>query len=69
MEITSAGVHTLNLWMREDGAIVDMIVLTTDSVYTLQHCGNRGESALGLPTRNTWYGISIMSGDGDIMID
>jgi len=29
-----AGVHTFNIWMREDGTIVDRIILTTDSTYT-----------------------------------
>ncbi|MEP0546416.1 MAG: T9SS type A sorting domain-containing protein, partial [Rhodothermales bacterium] len=30
VEVTTPGVHTLNLWMREDGTRVDKIVLTTD---------------------------------------
>ncbi|MEL7449136.1 MAG: chitobiase/beta-hexosaminidase C-terminal domain-containing protein [Pseudomonadota bacterium] len=30
LEVDSAGIHTVNLWMREDGIIVDKIVLTTD---------------------------------------
>lgn len=30
LEVGSAGLHTLNVWMREDGAIVDRIVLTLD---------------------------------------
>jgi|GEM_PF-2560089 len=34
VNIPSPGVHTINLWMREDGAPVDKIVLTTDSSYT-----------------------------------
>jgi hypothetical protein len=29
----TAGTHTLNLWMREDGAIVDRILLTSDPKY------------------------------------
>src|SRR6185503_16207099 len=29
----AAGIHTLNLWMREDGAIVDRILLTPDPKY------------------------------------
>lgn len=33
LNVPSAGVHTLNLWMREDGAVVDRILLTTDSAY------------------------------------
>ena len=29
--ISSAGVYTFNLWMREDGTLIDKIVLTTDA--------------------------------------
>ena len=32
--IPSAGVHTFNLWMREDGLAIDKVLLTTDSNYT-----------------------------------
>jgi hypothetical protein len=31
--VPSAGVHTLNLWMREDGVIVDKIVLATSASF------------------------------------
>lgn len=31
IEILDPGTHTLNLWMREDGFIVDKVVLTTDA--------------------------------------
>jgi hypothetical protein len=31
--VAEAGVHTVNLWMREDGAYVDRILLTTDENY------------------------------------
>jgi hypothetical protein len=34
LNVTSTGVHTVNLWMREDGTVVDKIVLTTSSSYT-----------------------------------
>ena len=34
IEVASAGVHTVNMWMREDGMIVDKIVLTTNPDYT-----------------------------------
>ena len=34
-EVTSIGVHTFNIWMREDGLIVDKIVLTTNPNFTL----------------------------------
>jgi hypothetical protein len=29
-EVTSTGLHTVNIWMREDGLIVDKIVITTN---------------------------------------
>ena len=34
-EVTSTGLHTLNIWMREDELIVDKIVLTTNPNFTL----------------------------------
>jgi lysophospholipase L1-like esterase len=33
VQIPSPGVHTVNLWMRESGTIVDKIVLTTDPTF------------------------------------
>jgi hypothetical protein len=33
LEVTSAGVHTVNVWMREDGFRLDKIILTTDGSY------------------------------------
>jgi ELWxxDGT repeat protein len=33
INVTSVGVHTLNLWMREDGFVADKIVLTKNSSY------------------------------------
>ena len=35
IEITSTGIHTLNIWVREDGLIIDKIVLTTNPDFTL----------------------------------
>ncbi len=34
INIASTGVDTLNIWMREDGTMLDKIVLTTNSSYT-----------------------------------
>jgi hypothetical protein len=34
-EITTTGVHTFNVWMREDNLLVDKIVLTTNPNFTL----------------------------------
>lgn len=32
-EVTTLGVHTMNIWMREDGQIVDKFLITTDPNY------------------------------------
>ena len=34
-EVSTLGVHTFNLWVREDGLIIDKIVLTTNPDFTL----------------------------------
>jgi hypothetical protein len=34
VDVTSSGIHTVNLWMREDGTEVDQVLLTTDPDYT-----------------------------------
>jgi hypothetical protein len=34
LNVTSTGLHTIDLWMREDGLIVDKVVVTTSSSYT-----------------------------------
>ena len=33
-DVTTIGLHTLNIWMREDGSVVDKIVITTNPNYT-----------------------------------
>jgi len=33
-DITTPGVHTINLWMREDGQIVDKMLITTNAAFT-----------------------------------
>jgi hypothetical protein len=32
--VTTAGIHTFNIWMREDGFVIDKIVLTSNIAYT-----------------------------------
>ncbi len=34
INVATAGEHTLNLWMREDGVVIDKIVMTSSSTYT-----------------------------------
>ncbi len=40
IKIPAAGIHAVNLWMREDGLTVDKILLTTDSNYKPTGIGN-----------------------------
>jgi len=47
-EITEPGVHTLNIYMREDGMVFDKIVLTTSDAYTPTGQGP-AESPRGIP--------------------
>ena len=35
LHVPEAGLHTLSLWMREDGCIVDKIVITSSSEFRL----------------------------------
>jgi hypothetical protein len=37
--VPSTGVHTVNIWMCEDGAVIDKIVLTTNPAYVLSDKG------------------------------
>lgn len=39
INIPTTGVHTFNIWMREDGFIIDKIVLTTDPTFTPSGAG------------------------------
>jgi hypothetical protein len=34
VDVPSAGTHTVSLWMREDGILMDKIILTTDAAFT-----------------------------------
>ncbi|HZE98511.1 MAG TPA: PQQ-dependent sugar dehydrogenase [Planctomycetota bacterium] len=39
LDIASPGLHTINLWMREDGFVADKILLTTNAGYTPSGAG------------------------------
>ena len=39
IDVAAVGEHTLNIWMREDGAVIDKLVLTTNSSYTPSGAG------------------------------
>ena len=54
LSITSTGIHTIHLWMREDGLYVDRLILTTDAGYTPSGSGPaEGLIATATPTA-TW---------------
>lgn len=48
-EITQTGVHTINLWMREDGQIVDKLLITTDPNFIPSGAGPGESSRVGDP--------------------
>ena len=50
LEIPSVGVHTINLWMREDGVIVDKLVLTANASYTPTDTGPPESARIAAPT-------------------
>ncbi|MBW7990080.1 MAG: hypothetical protein FVQ84_08710 [Planctomycetes bacterium] len=76
IEITSSGPHTLNIWVREDGLIIDKIVLTTNPDFTLSGAeegppeSNRGpimNAYSPTPTEgeiylDTWANLSWLAG-------
>jgi hypothetical protein len=39
LDVPSAGEHVLNIWMREDGFVLDKVVLTTDRTYRPEGLG------------------------------
>ncbi|HON93347.1 MAG: discoidin domain-containing protein [Phycisphaerae bacterium] len=51
-EITQTGIHTLNIYMREDGMVFDKILLTTSDAYTPTGHGP-AESPRGVPAYAT----------------
>lgn len=71
LNITTPGVRTFNVWMREDGCIVDKVILTTYSAFTLPgtdlgptESGKRGGTEhllrVGNGTGDGWYGESSL---------
>ncbi|MCL5736030.1 MAG: discoidin domain-containing protein [Actinobacteria bacterium] len=52
LEVTEVGVHTLNLYMREDGTVFDKVLLTTNPDYTPTAFGP-AESPRGIPDTAT----------------
>jgi len=46
-EIAQAGLHTINVWMREDGQIVDKFLITTDANFTPTGAGPDESTRVG----------------------
>jgi glucose/arabinose dehydrogenase len=61
INVTTTGVHTLNIWMREDGTVVDKVVLTTSSAYTPTGTGPAAARLSG----GTLAASSPTAGQGD----
>jgi hypothetical protein len=51
IDVSSAGEHTIRLWMREDGMIVDKVVITTDPAFV--PAGKGPDETRGAPPRLT----------------
>ncbi|MCI0459520.1 MAG: immunoglobulin domain-containing protein [Gemmataceae bacterium] len=64
VNVTTVGVHTLNLWMREDGFVVDKILLTSNASFTPTGVGpaesprGSGAAALSAAPQTTSQGNS-----------
>jgi hypothetical protein len=55
LNVTNTGIHTVNVWMREDGFVIDKIAISTNSTYT--------PTGLGPPASER--SVSWIDGDGD----
>ncbi len=60
IDIPSTSLHTLNVWMREDGAILDKIILTTNTNYTPTEMG---------PEESTKEIFSVVLSTEDILLN
>src|SRR5262245_17600479 len=47
ISVGSTGVHTINVWMREDGFVVDKVLLTTNASFTPTGTGPAGSAREG----------------------
>jgi hypothetical protein len=63
LNITTPGVRTFNVWMREDGAIVDKIILTTNAAFTLP--GSDLGPAESLTRGTAEHLLTVIHGSGD----
>lgn len=64
VNVTTPGLHTLNLWMREDGVIVDRIVLSTSSSYVLPASDSGPAESARQPATESLLVVRQGTGDG-----
>jgi hypothetical protein len=65
LNIATPGVHTFNIWMREDGVMVDKVVLTTNPAPAFASNGaNLGPDEIG-KRGTTEYLLTVVNGSGD----
>lgn len=62
IDIAAAGEHTINVWMREDGVIIDKLLLTTDATFTPTGIGPAESLRVGQPDPPTVESILPASG-------
>ena len=56
LTIPTAGTHTITLWMREDGAVVDKLVLTTDVNFSPSGTGPTESASTPIATQAPYLG-------------
>jgi len=71
ISVTSTGLHTFSLWMREDGARVDRIILVTNTAFKANvgnsfHIPNNYEADLPRPTMR--FPLSAIAADTEVEI-
>ncbi|MCP2501017.1 MAG: hypothetical protein NCA08_05570 [Deltaproteobacteria bacterium] len=68
LNVTSPGVHTVNVWMRESGIVLDKLVLTTGASYVPTGTGpaESASTAAVAPTVTTSAATSVTSGGGTL---
>jgi len=65
INVPNPGVHSLNLWMREPGMIVDKVVLTTDPNFIPNGSGPINSLTLGKPV----VSVPVISPAGGVFVD
>lgn len=64
--IPAAGVYTINLWMREDGAYVDRILLTTNQAYVPTGTGPAVSDRLLVPPESATAAVAAAGTSGTV---